>query len=115
LFRILREVLNKDEKNPIGDAYLLASGLPVSNYTHAVDMLNAAFEIRDFMLEHKKEKEGKGEIPFDLRIGIHTGPVVAGIVGIKKYAYDIWGDTVNLAVRMEQNSDSGRINISGST
>ena len=79
------------------------------------DMLNAAFETRDFMLEHKKEKEGKGEIPFDLRIGIHTGPVVAGIVGIKKYVYDIWGDTVNLAARMEQNSDSGRINISGST
>jgi len=79
------------------------------------DMLNAAFETRDFMLEHKKEKEGKGEIPFDLRIGIHTGPVVVGIFGIKKYAYDIWGDTVNLAARMEQNSDSGKINISGST
>ncbi|CAN5469772.1 hypothetical protein BH11BAC1_BH11BAC1_10770 [soil metagenome] len=99
----------------IGDAYLCASGLPVSNYTHAVDMLNAAFEIRNFMLERKKEKEAKGEIPFELKIGIHTGPVVAGIVGVKKYAYDIWGDTVNLAARMEQNSDAGKINISGST
>ena len=99
----------------IGDAYLCASGLPVSNYTHAVDMLNAAFEIRIFMLNRKKEKEAKGEIPFELRIGIHTGPVVAGIVGVKKYAYDIWGDTVNLAARMEQNSDAGKINISGST
>jgi adenylate cyclase len=99
----------------IGDAYLCASGLPVSNYTHAVDMLNAAFEIRDYMIQRKKEKETRGEIPFELRIGIHTGPVVAGIVGVKKYAYDIWGDTVNLAARMEQNSEAGKINISGST
>jgi adenylate cyclase len=99
----------------IGDAYMCASGLPVSNYTHAVDMIRCAFEIRDFILERKKEKEARGEIPFELRIGIHTGPVVAGIVGIKKYAYDIWGDTVNLASRMEQNSAAGKINISGTT
>jgi class 3 adenylate cyclase len=67
------------------------------------------------MEQRKKEKESKGEIPFEIRIGIHTGPVVAGIVGVKKYAYDIWGDTVNLAARMEQNSEAGKINISGST
>src|SRR5436190_1920371 len=78
-------------------------------------MINAAFEIRSFMPQRKKEKEVKGEIPFDLRIGIHTGPVVAGIVGVKKYAYDIWGDTVNIAARMEQNSKAGKVNISGST
>ena len=54
-------------------------------------------------------------MPFEIRIGLHTGPVVAGIVGVKKYAYDIWGDTVNLAARMEQNSEAGKINISGST
>lgn len=99
----------------IGDAYLCASGLPVPTYTHAPDMLEAAFAIRNYMLERKKEKESKGEIPFELRIGIHTGPVVAGIVGVKKYAYDIWGDTVNVAARMEQNSEAGKINISGST
>ncbi len=99
----------------VGDAYLCASGLPVSSFTHATDMLNAAIEIRNFMLERKKEKESRGEIPFEIRIGIHTGPVVAGIVGVKKYAYDIWGDTVNLAARMEQNSEAGKINISGST
>ncbi|MBK9318002.1 MAG: hypothetical protein IPM91_03640 [Bacteroidetes bacterium] len=99
----------------IGDAYMCASGLPVPTYTHALDMIQAAIEIRNYMLERKKEKEAKGEIPFLLRIGIHTGPVVAGIVGVKKYAYDIWGDTVNLAARMEQNSESGKINISGST
>ncbi|MBK6483184.1 MAG: tetratricopeptide repeat protein [Chitinophagaceae bacterium] len=99
----------------IGDAYLCAAGLPVSNYTHAIDMVHAAFEIRDFMNRRKTEKEVKGELPFELRIGIHTGPVVAGIVGVKKYAYDIWGDTVNLAARMEQHGEEGKINISGST
>ena len=99
----------------VGDAYLCASGLPVSSFTHATDMVNAAIEIRNFMLLRKKEKESKGEIPFELRIGIHTGPVVAGIVGVKKYSYDIWGDTVNLAARMEQNSEDGKINISSST
>ena len=99
----------------IGDAYLCASGLPVSNYSHAVDILNAAFEIREFMSRRKTEKEALGQLPFEIRIGIHTGPVVAGIVGVKKYAYDIWGDTVNLAARMEQNSEAGKINISENT
>jgi adenylate cyclase len=99
----------------VGDAYLCASGLPVSSFTHATDMVNAAIEIRNFMQNRKMEKETKGEMPFELRIGIHTGPVVAGIVGVKKYSYDIWGDTVNVAARMEQNSEVGKINISGST
>ena len=99
----------------IGDAYLCASGLPLSNYTHAVDMVGAAIEIRDFMIERKKEKEAMGEIPFELRIGLHTGPVVAGIVGVRKFQYDIWGDTVNTAARMETNCDAGKINISQST
>ncbi|MFT3907997.1 MAG: adenylate/guanylate cyclase domain-containing protein [Ferruginibacter sp.] len=117
-FSAFDDILHKykiEKIKTIGDAYLCASGLPVSNYTHAADMLHAAFEIRDFMLQRKKEKESRGEIPFEIRIGIHTGPVVAGIVGVKKYAYDIWGDTVNLAARMEQNSEAGKINISGAT
>ncbi len=99
----------------IGDAYLCASGLPVSNYTHAIDMINCAIEIRNFMSNRKEEKMSRGEIPFEIRIGIHTGPLVAGIVGIKKYAYDIWGDTVNIAARIEQNSEEGKVNISGAT
>jgi class 3 adenylate cyclase len=99
----------------IGDAYLCASGLPISNYTHAHDMLSAAFEMRDFMLARKKEKEAKGEIPFVLRIGVHTGPVVAGIVGVRKFQYDIWGDTVNTANRVESSGEAGKVNISQST
>lgn len=99
----------------IGDAYLCASGLPVSNYTHATDMINAAFEMRDFMEKRKQEKIARGEIPFELRIGLHTGPVVAGIVGVRKFQYDIWGDTVNTASRMETNGEAGKINISQTT
>ena len=67
------------------------------------------------MAKHKAEKLAAGELFFDIRIGIHTGPEVAGIVGVKKYAYDIWGDTVNTASRMESNSEVGKINISKST
>jgi class 3 adenylate cyclase len=99
----------------IGDAYICAAGLPVLNFTHPVEMINAAIEIRDFMLLRKTEKEAKGEIPFEMRIGIHTGSVVAGIVGVKKFAYDIWGDTVNIAARMESSGEAGKVNISGST
>ena len=116
-FSAFDNILNKyriEKIKTVGDAYLCASGLPVTNYTHAVDMVNAALEIRNFMKARKIEKESNGEIPFEIRIGIHTGPVVAGVVGTKKYAYDIWGDTVNIAARMEQNSEAGKINISGS-
>ena len=99
----------------IGDSYMAVGGLPVTNQTHAVDVIKAALEIRDFLEGLKKKKEAQNKPVFEIRIGIHTGNVVAGIVGLKKFAYDIWGDTVNLASRMESSSEAGRINISGTT
>jgi class 3 adenylate cyclase len=99
----------------IGDAYMAAGGLPVPTKSHAIDVVKAALEIRDFMDDLKNERIQNNQPYFELRLGIHTGPVVAGIVGTKKFAYDIWGDTVNIASRMESNSEAGKINISGTT
>lgn len=95
----------------VGDAYLAASGLPLPDANHATSMISAAIEIRDYMLNRRRQYPSA----FEVRIGIHTGNVVAGIVGVKKFAYDIWGDTVNIAARMEQNSEAGKINVSNST
>ena len=113
-FDLVMGKYNIEKIKTIGDAYMCASGLYQSD-THATDMVKAAFEIIGIIAQRKAEKLAKGEIPFELRIGIHSGPVVSGVVGLKKYSYDIWGDTVNIAARMEQNSEVGRINISEST
>lgn len=99
----------------IGDAYMCASGVPVQNSNNAVSIVAAAIEIRDFMVEMRKERQAKGDDYWEIRIGINTGPIVAGIVGIRKFAYDIWGDTVNIAARMESGGEAGKINISGTT
>ncbi len=99
----------------IGDAYMCAGGLPKENYTHAQDTIRAAIAIQSFMQQQKIHRKSQGKEFFELRIGIHTGNVVAGIVGLKKFAYDIWGDAVNTASRMESNGETGKINISQST
>jgi len=104
---------NIEKIKTIGDAYLCVSGLPDTKDHNAVNVINAAMEIIEVIKNLKYEDEEKGF--FDIRIGIHTGPLVAGVVGNKKFAYDIWGDTVNTAARMEQSSEANRINISQST
>ncbi|MBK8658067.1 MAG: tetratricopeptide repeat protein [Bacteroidetes bacterium] len=105
---------NIEKIKTVGDAYLAVSGLPVANPNHAVDIINAAIEIQQFMKE-RSNRRGNTEGLYQMRVGINSGSVVAGIVGIKKFAYDIWGDTVNTAARMEQNSEAGKINISQTT
>jgi class 3 adenylate cyclase len=98
----------------IGDAYMCAGGLHTNKDNHATAMVSAAFEIADFV-EKTKNDLNTNELTFDIRIGINSGPVVAGVVGTKKFAYDIWGDTVNVAARMETMSEPGKVNISETT
>jgi class 3 adenylate cyclase len=98
----------------IGDAYMCAGGLPFPDKDHAKKITLAAQEMMDFVTLAKNDV-AKDYANFDIRIGISSGPVVAGVVGSKKYSYDIWGDTVNVASRMESMSEVGRINISEKT
>lgn len=99
----------------IGDAYLCAYGINNSEQKDHSVIINAAKEILTLMDNYKKEREAQGKQAFSIRIGIHTGPIVAGVVGKHKFAYDIWGDAVNTAARMEQSSEAGKINISADT
>jgi len=103
---------NIEKIKTIGDAYLAVSGLPLADPKHAENIIMAAREINAFMQDRLTTHADK---TFDIRIGIHSGSVVAGIVGIRKFAYDIYGDAVNTAARMEQSSESGKINISHTT
>ena len=95
----------------IGDAYLCAGGIPVKNSSHPVDAVLAAFA----MLESVAGPQPESPDPWPVRIGIHTGPVAAGVVGIHKFAFDVWGDTVNFASRLEATGEPNRINISSTT
>jgi adenylate cyclase len=99
----------------IGDAYMCAGGIPEKNRTNPVEVVLAALEMMTYMKRIKETTDIEGMKYWDIRIGIHTGTVVAGVVGQKKLSFDIWGDTVNTASRMESSGDGGKINISGTT
>jgi adenylate cyclase len=99
----------------IGDAYLAVGGIPSANRTHAVDAVLAALEMQRFISERADEPGARDGVWWRLRVGVHTGPVVAGVIGREKFAYDVWGDTVNTASRLESSGAEGRVNISGAT
>ena len=99
----------------IGDSYMCAAGVPAHDPHHATACVLAALEVRDLMDQWRTDREAKGATPWALRIGLHSGPVVAGVVGRRKFAYDIWGDTVNTASRLESSGAPGEVNISAAT
>lgn len=114
-FRMFDEIVQRhglEKIKTIGDAYMCAGGLPEPNTTHALDAVRAGIEMVRGLHRMMEQKAAEGKPVFQMRVGIHTGPVVAGVVGSHKFAYDIWGDTVNTAARMEQGSEPGRVNIS---
>ena len=110
-FDDIMEEFQIEKIETIGDAYMAACGLPEENADHALRCIDAAKQMIKFL----KNRNKKNEIQWEMRVGIHSGPVVAGVVGKKKYAYDLFGDTVNTANRIETNGEVGKINISSST
>ena len=113
-FDTLMDKYGLEKIKTVGDAYMCASGIPFPVEDHAQRIVDAALEMLDFVEEAKKDMD-REHIRFDIRIGINSGPVVAGIVGTKKFAYDIWGDTVNIAARMESASVPGKVNVAEHT
>ena len=109
------EKYNMEKIKTIGDAYMCACGLPQLDAENAVKAVKAALDMQEFIKGFALSCKIQNLPTFEIRIGIHTGPVIAGVVGLRKFAYDIWGDTVNLASQMQELGEVGKINISGST
>jgi class 3 adenylate cyclase len=118
VFSKFDDIVNKygiEKIKTIGDSYMCVGGIPVPKEKHSVDVILAALEISDFMQEYKNDRTRENKKFFEMRIGIHTGHLIAGIVGKHKFSYDVWGDTVNYASRLENASMPGMINISEAT
>ena len=114
-FDLICTKYNIEKIKTIGDAYMAAGGLPIPEAISVKNTVLAALEMQTFISDRIVEKQSNNELFFEMRLGIHTGPVVAGIVGVKKFQYDIWGDTVNTAARMESSGEVGKVNISEHT
>lgn len=114
-FDIVIEKYDIEKIKTIGDAYVCAGGVPTKSEGNPHIVVQAAIEFIYEIDKLRRERTAVGKIPFEFRIGIHTGQLVAGVIGIRKFAYDIWGDTVNMAARMQQASEAGKINVSGAT
>jgi len=112
-FDDIMEKYGLEKIKTIGDAYMFVGGIPTESNTHAHDAVRAALEMQKEV--ERIKSSGQISFPFTLRVGIHSGPIVAGVVGRKKFVYDVWGETVNMAARMEQKGEAGRVNISEST
>lgn len=106
---------NIEKIKTMGDGYLGVGGVPVANKTHVKDAILAGLEIIEFMKEFGERRESSGKKPWGIRVGIHTGPLITGVVGKDKFVYDVWGDTVNMASRMESSGESGKVNVSEAT
>ncbi len=117
-FQAFDAIINRNglEKiKTIGDSYMAAAGLPKEREDHAIAAIQAAIDINTFLAGWRSRQKKLGRQDWPMRIGIHSGPVIAGVVGAHKFAFDIWGDTVNTAARIEANGQVGKINISAAT
>jgi adenylate cyclase len=114
-FDRVAEAHNLEKLKTIGDSYMCVGGIPTPTSTHAIDTVLAALQIKAFMGWRRYEKLQRNQPFWEIRLGIHTGPILAGVIGKNKFSYDVWGDAVNIAARMESSSLPGCINISKST
>ena len=115
-FRAFDRITDKfgtEKIKTIGDAYMCASGVPEPSPTHALDAVLMALEMLSVVDSINAIRVSEGHPAWPIRIGLNSGPLIAGVVGEKKFAYDVWGDTVNLASRMESSGAPGRVNVTG--